>query len=38
MAGFYVVLGGIILIILCAVVTPVKGRTKKARTEQELKS
>ena len=38
MAGLYVVLGGIVLIILCGVVTPDKGRTKKARNEQELKS
>ena len=28
MAGIYVVLGGIVLIILCGVVTPVKGHKK----------
>ncbi len=38
MAGLYVVLGGIILIILCGVVMPDKGHTRKVRTEQELKS
>jgi hypothetical protein len=38
MAGFFVLLGGIILIVLCVVAVPDKERTKKVRNEQELKS
>ncbi len=33
MAGFYVVLGGIILIVLCGVVVGDKRKPKKVRTE-----